>query len=71
MTGFDYTPIYTLTEGEAVDEKRRVVRIHEALEAYNNNYVDKVSQSAFDSMPYALIRIDARISGEDEKQEAK
>ena len=54
-----------------MDEKRRVVRIHEALEAYNNNYVDKVSKSAFDSMTYALIRIDARISGEDEKQEAK
>ena len=70
VTGFDYTPIYTLTEGEAVDEKRRVVRIHEALEAYNNNYVDKVSKSAFDSMTYALIRIEARVTGADEKKEA-
>lgn len=71
VTGYSYTPIYTVTTEECVairqDGARRVFRIREAMYAFENNYVDKVSQSAYDGMAYALQRIEARISGADEK----
>ena len=63
VTDYSYTPIYTLTETEC-DGYRRVVRIEEAMEAYTNNYVDKVSDTAYENMLYALTRIEARIKGE-------
>ena len=64
VTGFSYTPIYTLTASECVDEKQRVVRIDEALGAYTNNYVDKITSTAQQNMIYALTRIEARVAGE-------
>lgn len=63
VTGFDYTPIYTLKEDEC-DGFRRVIRINEAMEAYQSNYVDKVSAAAYESMKYSLERIKARVAGE-------
>ena len=64
VTGFSYTPIYTLTNSEAADGKRRVVRIDAAMEAYTGNYVDKITSTAYKNMEYALTRIEARIAGE-------
>ena len=64
VTGFDYIPIYTQKESECVDGDRRVLRIHEAMFAYENNFVDAVSKACYDSMAYSLQRIDARIKGE-------
>ena len=62
VTGYSYTPIYTVTESEAPDKKRRVVRIEEALDAYEGNYLDKVTATCKDSMKYALQRIKERIA---------
>ena len=64
VTDFSYTPIYTLqiTENEGDYKYIRVVRIEEAMEAYNNNYVDKITKSAYDAMDYALKRIRERIA---------
>ena len=64
VTGFSYTPIYTLTESETADGRRRVVRIAEAMYAYENNFLDKVTKSAYTSMQSALERIEARVNGE-------
>jgi poly-gamma-glutamate synthesis protein (capsule biosynthesis protein) len=59
VTGYDYTPIFTVhEEGKPL----RVVRIREAMAAYNDNYVDKVSDLTFHDMEYALGRIDARVN---------
>lgn len=70
VTGYSYTPIYTVTTEECVairqEGARRVFRIQEAMYAFENNYVDKVTQSAYDGMAYALQRIEARITGADE-----
>lgn len=66
VTDFSYTPIYTLTETECVDGDRRVVRIEQALLAYDGNYVDKITSTAQTNMLYALTRIEARIAGEEE-----
>ena len=62
VTNFSYTPIYTLNESEC-DGQRRVVRIREAIKAYDENYVDKVTQTAYNNMKTALERIIARIKG--------
>ncbi len=64
IEGFTYTPIYTLSEDEC-DGQRRVVRIDDAMAAYDVNYVDKVTKAAYDKMANALERVDARVHDTD------
>jgi len=64
ITDYTYTPIYTLSEDDC-DGERRVVRIHNAMSAYELNFVDRVTSTCYADMQYALNRIDARIKGED------
>ena len=61
ITGFDYTPIFN-----AVEEGRplRLLRIPQAITAYESGYLDRVSDSTYEAMKYALERIPARINGE-------
>ena len=63
VTDWTYTPIYTLTENEC-DGYRRVVRIREAMAAYEGNFVDKVTKECYDAMAKALTRITERLKGE-------
>ena len=58
ITDFHYTPIFTVTEK---DKPLRVMRIHEAIAAYEVNFIDRVSQETYEDMKYALGRIEARI----------
>ena len=69
VTDYSYTPIYIVREGEAVGNKdRRVVRIEKALEAYEENFLDKVTDTTAQGMQKALTRIGERIvMPEDEK----
>ncbi|MBQ9148610.1 MAG: CapA family protein [Oscillospiraceae bacterium] len=67
VTSFEYIPIYTLSEAEGGGQ-RRVVRIREAMKAYEENYVDRITKTAYDNMDYALDRIEARIKGPEEKK---
>ena len=61
ITGYDYTPIFTISEkGSAL----RVVRIEAAMKAYDEGFLDRISQSVYSSMEYALQRIEARVTGE-------
>ena len=61
VTNYSYTPIFTVRqEGREL----RVVRIAEAMAAYDNNYMDRVPESVYDAMVYALKRIEARVKGE-------
>ena len=69
VTDFSYIPIYTLKESEC-DGFRRVVRIHEAMAAYEGNYVDKVTADAYAQMEYSLKRIKARVTGVEETTDA-
>ena len=66
VTGFSYTPIFTVKESESADGFRRVVRIEQAMKAYEQNYVDKVTDSAYANMQKALKRIKARVTGVEE-----
>ena len=61
VTDYSYTPIYTVRESECPDGYRRVVRIEKAVEAYTENYLDKVTTACKDSMVYALQRIGERL----------
>ena len=63
VTGFDYIPIYTLKTTDCVDGDQRVVRIDEAMYAYENNFVDKVTAACYEDMKYSLTRIADRIAG--------
>ena len=61
ITGFTYTPIFSVHEE---DKPGRVMRIREAIAAYENNHIDRVSQKTYNEMCYALQRIESRIAGE-------
>lgn len=63
VTGYSYFPIYTLQESEC-DGQRRVVLIETAMRAYEENYLDKITKAAYDSMENSLSRIEARVAGE-------
>lgn len=62
VTNYSYTPIFS-----AVNEENgtiRILRIKEAMEAFDANFLDRVSKDTYDDMAYALQRIEARINGE-------
>jgi len=61
ITGFTYTPIFSVHEE---GQPGRVMRIREAVAAYENNFIDKVSAKTYSAMCYALQRIEARVAGE-------
>lgn len=61
ISGFSYTPIFSVREeGKPV----RVVRIRDAMKAYEGGYIDAVSDQTYEAMKYALGRIEARVKGE-------
>ena len=61
ITGFSYTPIFTVAQK---DTPLRVLRIQEAMSAYQAGYIERVSEDTYKAMEYALERIEARISGQ-------
>ena len=60
VSGYSYTPIYTVTENRT---ELRIVRIHEAMAAYEDSFIGSVPEEAYNDMSYALSRIEDRISG--------
>ena len=70
VTGYTYTPIYTITGEKSGDGQTRVVRLEQSIAAYNENFVGKVSQEVYESMEHALKRVDERINPP-KKEEAK
>ena len=61
ITNCTYTPIFTVREENS---PMRVVRLREAIEAYKNNHLNKVSAETYAKMTYALQRVEARVAGE-------
>ena len=64
VSDYDFTPIYTLktTEVEGDENISRVVRIDKAMEAHDENFLDKITKECYDSMAYSLLRIDQRVA---------
>ena len=57
ITDYSYHPIFTQT-GES---GMQVVRIADAVAAYEADYIQRISQTDYDSMIYALSRIEDRV----------
>ena len=60
VTDWSCVPIYTLSEAEC-DGDRRVIRIDNAMSAYEMNFVDKVTESCYENLKFSLERINKRI----------
>lgn len=58
ITNFSYVPIYLYRDGESL----RVLRIREAVQAYENNYIGKVSEETYLAMKSALTSVEKRIT---------
>ena len=61
VTGYEYVPIFSVVEE---DKPVRILRIREAMTAYENGFMDTVSQETYEAMKYALQRIEQRTAGE-------
>ncbi len=64
LLGYSYTPIFTVKPQESPDGILRVVRIHQAMTRYDSGYLGRVTRDAYESMDYALLRLEQRIDPE-------
>ena len=62
ITGFDYTPIF-LADETASGGSLRLLRIREAMTAYEESCIGSVSKETYDAMKNALSRIENRVNG--------
>ena len=60
ITAFDGIPIYR----QQTDSGVRLLRIREALTAYENRYIDAVTPETYEAMKVALAKIESRIETE-------
>ena len=57
ITGYSYTPLFSVS----TEDSLRVVRLVDAMAAYDNGHLDAVSKDIYDDMAYAKKRIEARV----------
>lgn len=60
ISDYSYTPIYRYEDSEG---NVRLLRIREAMAAYENLCIDAVTPEVYESMKNALARIEARVEG--------
>ena len=70
ITDYSYTPIYTLAENQC-DGFRRVVRIENAMSAYELNFVDKITAECYENMQKAMDRIKERVNAGQNQEVSK
>ena len=61
VTGYEYTPIFT---AQQTDGTLKVVRLKEAIRAYEAGHVNRVTKEEYDKMIYALSRVESRVNPE-------
>ena len=59
ITGYSYTPIYQVYDEEG---NLQILRIEDAIAAYENTYIGRVSAEIYNAMKSALSRIESRIN---------
>lgn len=64
ITGFDYEPIYTMTEQRDGVAANKLLRIREAIAAYEADAIGKVSERTYTAMKSALAKIESRVDPE-------
>ncbi len=62
LSGCTYTPIYTLKPEDSAAGGHRVVRIREAMERYEANFVGSITAETYKAMENALGRIEDRVT---------
>ena len=60
VSDFSYTPIFTVAEA---GKPLRIMRIREAMVAFEEKFINAVTEETYNKMKYALDRIEARING--------
>lgn len=63
ITDMTYVPVYNVREETEGGTTMRLLRIHEAIAAYEANSINKVSEEVYNSMKTALNRIESRVKG--------
>lgn len=73
VTNYSYTPIYTVktTDSEGDYSYSRVMRIDEAIQAYDGNFLDRVNKSCKEAMDYSLTRIKDRLVKKEKDKNGK
>ena len=61
ITGYDLIPIYSYAD--PVTGALRVLRIHDAMDAYEDTFIGCVTEDIYNDMIYSLTRIEDRTSG--------
>lgn len=61
LESYRYTPTFLSNSGDL-----RVLRLEQAVTAYENFYIDRVTQSEYEAMLYALTRIEDRVVPEED-----
>lgn len=61
ITAFDYTPIYTTTLGNDSAANMQILRIPDAIAAYEADSIHKVSAETYAAMKSALSRIKSKV----------
>lgn len=59
VTSYSYTPLFSVS----TEDSLKVVRLLDAMAAYENGHLDAVSEDIYDDMAYAKKRIEARVKG--------
>ena len=71
LSGWDYVPIYTLKPEQSISGGHRVVRIREAMERYEADFVGRITEDAYTSMEKALTRIEERVNPKTEEEQSQ
>lgn len=64
ITGFDYTPTFIVNTEE---QPLKVVRLHQAIAAYEAGQLGRVDENTYNAMKYALTRVEERIHPAEKK----
>ena len=58
ITGYDYVPVYQYCRE---DGKLELLRIREAMAAYESNYIGRVPEEVYNAMRSALSQIESKV----------
>ena len=61
ITGYSYTPIYTVRPEDSAEGGLRVVQLEKAMERYEAGYLGRVNESTYDAMAYGRKRLEERL----------
>ena len=64
-------PIYTLKPEQSGSGGHRVVRIREAMERYEQNFVGRITEDAYASMEKALTKIEDKLTPKPEGEQSQ